>query len=178
MHRDVFIFKKEHEERGQVILDKFLDETVDSDYTGVIGICGISGSGKSEVAWWVARKLYKLGISSHVINLDRYYKIPAKDRNAWRKENNYIGRKEMDWNRINDEVYKFGDNAIKVLIVEGLYAGYVNGITFFLEDTIEGTDQWRKLRGKEDEEDEFRQYVVGEEYADILSGMRLYDYKI
>ena len=55
MHRDVFIFKKEHEERGQVVVDKFLDETVSNDYTGVIGICGISGCGKSETAWWVAR---------------------------------------------------------------------------------------------------------------------------
>ena len=38
MHRDVFIFKKEHEDRGQAVLDNFLNNTVSNDYTGVIGI--------------------------------------------------------------------------------------------------------------------------------------------
>jgi hypothetical protein len=179
MHKDIFLFLKEHEDKAQEIVDLFLEETVGNNYEGVVCISGISGCGKSEIAWWVARKLYKFGVSSYVINLDRYYKVNADVRNCHRKETGVIGHFEMDWDRIDKELKLFEVNETRVLIFEGLYANYVTGgINFGIEGNIESSDEFRLLRGKEDETNEWRKYVVGEEYADILRGRVYNDYTI
>ena len=178
MHKDIFIFLKEHEEKAKKIVDKFLDETVNKNYQGILCISGISGVGKSEIAWWCSRLLYKQGISSHVINLDRFYKVCAENRQEWRKKNNYIGHEEIDWIRVDEEIDLYNNNEIQVLIFEGLYGNYISGIKFYIEGNIESSDEFRLMRGKENEKDAWRQYVVGEEYSDILNSLKYCTYKI
>jgi hypothetical protein len=178
MHKDIFVYLQEHKDKAKNVVDFYLEETVSNKYEGILNICGISGTGKSEIAWFVSRELYKKGISSHVVNLDRFYKVNADVRNTWRKKTKIIGHEELDWDRIDKEIKMFCDNDTKVLIFEGLYAGYIDGVTFYIEGNIESTEEFRKIRGKEDEKDEWRQYVVGEEYSDILSNMYRYNYTI
>jgi len=178
MHKDIVIHLPEHEVKAKKIVDLFLEETIPSNYEGILNITGCSGTGKTEVAWFVSRQLYKLGISSHVVNLDRLYKVNAKVRNAWRRKTGIIGHEEMNWKRINEEILMFANNNTQVLIFEGLYSGYIDGITFYLKGSIQSTEEFRKLRGKEDEDDAFRKMVVEEELKDILSSVKEHDYKI
>ena len=178
MHKDIVIHLPEHEVKAKKIVDLFLEETIPSNYEGILNITGCSGTGKTEVAWFVSRQLYKLGISSHVVNLDRLYKVNAKVRNDWRRKTGIIGHEEMNWKRINEEILMFANNNTQVLIFEGLYSGYIDGITFCIEGTIASTEEFRKLRGKENEEDAFRKIVVEEEYAEILKKADYYNYRI
>ena len=173
------MFLPEHRTKAGLIVDLFLENRVRSGYYGVLNICGISGTGKTEIASDVHRELYLHGISSHIVNMDKFYRVNADVRNTWRKKTKTIGHEEMDWNKIEKELMIFDNNDIQVLIFEGLYAGYVEGgITFYIEGNIESTDEFRKLRGKEDEEDLWRQHVVAMEYSDILANSHNHDYKI
>ena len=85
MHKDFFVFLPEHTSKACKIVDYFLEETVQNKYEGILGISGISGVGKSEIASEVHRLLYDKGICSYIINLDKYYRINADVRTAWRK---------------------------------------------------------------------------------------------
>ena len=179
MHKDIFVFLKEHTTKAKRIVDLFMEATVKDSYEGIIGISGISGTGKSEIASEVNRMFYEIGISSFVINMDKYYLVNAEVRNTWRKKKKYIGHKEIDWIRLDEDIRKFSNNNIKVLIVEGLYSNYIDGAyKFYIDGNIESTDEFRLLRGKEIETDEWRQYVVGEEYADILSNIHCCNHTI
>jgi hypothetical protein len=179
MHKDILVFLDEHTTKARQVVDFYLEDTVGRNYEGIIGISGISGTGKSEVASECNRILYEIGISSFVINMDKYYRVNADVRNKWRKEECYIGHKEIDWYALDKEIKRFRDNKIKVLIVEGLYSNYITGaIKFYIEGNIESSDEFRLLRGKEIETDPWRQYVVGEEYADILESLQYCNYTI
>ena len=179
MHKDILMFLDEHKEKAQRIVDLFLEDSVRYGYSGRIHISGISGTGKSEIAQLVHRKLYELGICSFVLNLDKFYKIPAERRKIWRKDTGIIGHEEYDWDAIEKELIIFDNNSIRVLIIEGLYAHYVEGgLSFYIEGNIESTDSFRRLRKKEPEESDWRQYVVGCEYADILANKHKCDHVI
>ena len=178
MHKDIFVYLQEHKDKAKKVVDLYLENTVANNYEGILNICGISGTGKSEIAWFVSRELYKKDISNHVVNLDRFYKVNADVRNTWRKKTRIIGHEELDWDRVDKEIKMFCDNDTKVLIFEGLYSGYIDGITFYIEGDIESTEEFRKLRGKEDEDDAFRKMVVEEEYADIVKNSYKYNFNI
>jgi len=179
MHKDIFLFLDEHTVKAKKIVDLYLEDSVYKNYDGVIGISGISGTGKSEIASEVNRLLYENGISSFVINMDKFYKVDAKVRDEWRKIENYIGHREIDWDKINKEIKAFDNNAIRVLIIEGLYSNHISGaVKFYIEGNIKSTYDFRLLRGKEIETDKWRQYVVGEEYADILDSLQYCNYII
>ena len=176
MHKDIFIFLPEHEQKAKKIFDIFLENKLSNNYEGIICIGGCSGTGKSEIAWFLARQLYKLGVSSHIVNMDRLYKVPAKDRDRVRKATGVIGVNEIDWDRIDDELKLFNENDTRVLIIEGLFAGYINGLRFLIKGDIKDTEEFRRLRGKEDELDSFRKEVVKKEYNDVMTTN--YDYEI
>ena len=178
MFTDILKFTKEHEDKANKIVDLYLEVTLSNSYEGIICICGISGTGKSEIAWWVSRKLYKMGISSHKINLDRYYKTQVVEREQVREETDIIGHREMDWDKINEEINCFNHNDIRVLIFEGLYAGYINGITFFIDTDLEKAKKFRVERGKEREDTAWRKYVVKRENEEILRKKEDYLYII
>ena len=155
MFKDILLFEEEHRRKANEITAHLLLNMRKL----VVGVCGISGTGKSEIAWWINRLLYKNNTSGHIVNLDRFYKIPVEKREEFRRETRVIGPAEMDWKSINAEIFRFRNNDFDVLIFEGLYAGYVDTNYLYY---IEKSDafKFRKLRGKEDEENAFRRFVV------------------
>jgi len=113
-----------------------------------------------------------------------------------------VGLSEIDWDNLqriyedfNNEkeihfkrMHRFLDTVehnaitssedIDYLIFEGLYANYLrkfynDNFSVFLEGSPTQTLEFRKLRGKEDENDDFRQKVVEKEYR-IVSQLKRY----
>ena len=164
MFNESLLFKEEHEVKAKKIMENL------PEARQVICIAGISGSGKSEVAWWLARKLYRKNITSHIINLDRFYKVKVDDRTEHRIKTGVIGWQEMDWLKINQEVVNFHScyDSFDYLIVEGLYGGYVNSGCFKVFLDAEDTYEFRKLRGKENPDDNFRKFVLYQENYSVL----------
>jgi len=177
MFKDNLLFKEIHETVAHDVVQAFRPGL--QTHNGiVIAVFGISGTGKSEVAWWIARKLYGKNISSHVIALDRFYKIPVHDREHHRRQTNIIGHEEMDFDRINKEIDKFYSlDKINVLILEGLYAGYVSrsNMRVYLAATIDSTYEFRKLRGKENPDSKWRQYVLQRECESVVKSRKAED---
>lgn len=178
IHKDVFVFLQEHQDKAKSITDRFMEDAVDRNYNGIICISGVSGCGKSEIAHFVEQELYDRGVCSHIVNLDRYYKVHHSIREEWRKKTGTIGSDEIDWERVRDEIRKYENNTVRVLIVEGLYAARVSGLRFHIDCGIEEAEDFRKFRNKEPEGTKWRDYVVGEEYSDILSQVQKCDYVI
>ena len=142
-------------------------------------------------------------LSSIVISLDDYYFTMPSIRRYNRKKQGIdsVGLQEVDWDymqRIYDDyqdekeihlkrVHRFLDEIehsvlngedIDVIIFEGLYANYLrkfysNNFSIFLEGNPEQTLEFRKLRGKEKEEDAFRTKVVQKEF-NIVSQLKRY----
>lgn len=136
----------------------------------IVSICGFPGTGKSEIAWWLNRKLYRMNVSAHTMSLDRFYKEPVESRSRVRKETGCIGSEEMDWSRIEEELETFKNlNRISVLIVEGLYAGYVKhtNLSVYVDGDLDETYKIRKLRHKEDPDSDWRREVLKKECASI-----------
>ncbi len=161
-------FKEEHKFKAQWIKDEYRNEKWEKGNL-IITIGGGPGTGKSEIAWWLARKLYRIGVCSHILSLDRFYKIPVCDRNKKRRITKIIGYKEMDWRRINKEICEFRNNLVKILIVEGLYSGYIKDVDLkvHLEGSMQDTYDFRKIRGKENPDSTWRKYVIRREYKSI-----------
>jgi uridine kinase len=86
-------------------------------------------------------------VTAKVLNMDSYYRIPPKERQAWRRKHGIeaIGVQEYDWDKVNKTVEAFKNdqkatvpyvdvitkrvdelitdfNGIDVLILNGLYA--------------------------------------------------------
>ncbi len=171
----------------------------------IVLIGGVSGSQKSECADCLQSRLYKQGLTSFVISLDDYYKIDSWEREQWRKCNGIekVGLEELDWvdlNRIIEDFHRKRDfhfrrihryaplteydkaesKKIDVLIIEGLYAGYLrkfhsNNLSVYLDGTPSQTLEFRKMRKKEDENDDFRRQVVQKEFNTIVQLKRYAD---
>jgi len=197
---DIVIVKKEHRNKAKQIIPKILK----SPSPLVVGIYGVSGTGKTEVATCLADELSKKKIPSLVISLDDYYKTNFIERNEIRatKGINYVGLKEINWTalqfvieafyeretlcfrRINrtSEAIETGivnSEGIKILIVEGLYAGYLRKFdlldyAIFLEGNMEDTYKFRKERMKENPDDKFRQKILLKE-SRVVGQLRKYN---
>lgn len=178
LYKDVYIFLEEHKEKAHKIVDLFMTRTRKYGYNGICCISGVSGCGKSEIAHFVSQYLYDAGISSHIINLDKYYKIHHSIRNQHRRKSGLIGPDEINWKEVERELFKYDNNKIQVLILEGLYASKVEGIRFHIECSIEESEYFRKTRNKEPEDTDWRRFIVGEEYSKIMETVKDCDYRI
>lgn len=191
---DVVIIEKIHELKADIIYPEIIKK-----YNGnkmVITICGTSGTGKTEIATVLQRNLfYKDGIKAKQIHIDDYYSTDFHTRNESRKETGIIGKDEITWSKLNHvieifrsnlpklyvrRIHKFIDSVeycicdnrkIDVLIVEGLYGNYLDDKDYsvYLEGDISQTYSFRKQRGKENLDDEFRQTILFIEQEDILA---------
>jgi uridine kinase len=169
----------------------------------IILIGGTSGSKKSELAYCLQKALYEKGKSSFIISLDDYYHTMPSIREINRKKMGLdsVGISEIDWeslNRIYEDfnnereihfkrTHKFLDAIehnsidgleINYLIFEGLYANYLkkyysDNFSIFLEGNPTQTLEFRKMRGKENTEDKFRQEVVDKEFR-VVSQLKRY----
>lgn len=195
----IFILQK-HKNYAEEIINKFEIKTKD-----IILIGGCSGSGKTETSDCLQEFLFKKKLSSLMISLDDFYLVHPTIRNYNRKKQGLdsVGLKEIDWEilcrickdfkenkHINfKRVHKYF-NAIEhntietdeldILIIEGLFSNYLKkfncgDISIFLDGNPQQTLSFRKERGKENEEDSFRQEVVQKEFNVICQLKRYAD---
>ncbi|MHA1866842.1 MAG: hypothetical protein ACTSXD_02115 [Candidatus Heimdallarchaeaceae archaeon] len=191
---DIVVIEEIHEQKAEIIYPKIIDK-----YNGnkmVVTICGVSGTGKTEIASVLQQNLfYRNGIKAKQIHIDDYYNTNFHTRNESRKESGIIGKDEINWNKLNyvieifrtrlpklyvRRIHKFIDSTeycicdnrkIDVLIVEGLYGNYLEDKDYavYLEGNISQTSNFRKRRGKESIDIEFEQLVLSVEQEDVQS---------
>lgn len=144
-----------------------------------ISIGGESGSGKSTTAYCLKQELSNQGISSVILHMDSYFKLPPKDNHKQRIESlDHVGPQEVDLNKLNDHlsafrngskeihvpIVSYEDNtftsrkinldSVGVMIIEGVYSFLLEnlGLNIFLERTYKDTFHNRVLRTRENHE--------------------------
>ena len=188
---DVLLITEKHEKAAEQIADRL--GRIESDKM-VIAIGGESGSGKSELAHVVSRRLKDKGELAKILHIDNYYKVSPQERADWRKRHGVesIGLSEYDWDLINQNIAEFRESkeavlpcidlltdqedrlitdfeGIKYLIVEGLYSLKADvDLRIFIDLTYHETKKAQILRGKEPQ-DEFRLQVLQREHDAVQS---------
>ena len=188
---DKLLFTKKQKIKAQKIAQIICEK---NDLKKIVTISGISGSGKSEVAQLLREELFAQGYKVLLLSLDDYYKSSPKKRKEVRQQTGVIGSKEINWRKLKRITKTFKSNLpylyvqqydvftdsiehIKksnkradILIIEGLYAGYIiTPFSFFLKTSFEQSYKFRKKRGKENPDDLFRQHVIKIENKQVLS---------
>ena len=184
MINDRLIVLPKHKKNAQQIFEK----------KSIILIGGCSGTGKSETSDCLQELLFEKKLSSLTLALDDFYLVHPTIRNYNRKKQGIdsVGLKEIDWEslcRICEDfksnkpihfkrTHKYADiiehnivdsEDIDILIIEGLYVNYLckfehEDISIYLDGSPAQTLEFRKQRGKENEEDSFRIKVVQKEF--------------
>ena len=188
---DILLITEKHEKAAEQIVDRL--GRIESDKM-VIAIGGESGSGKSELAHVVSRRLKDKGELAKILHIDNYYKVSPQERTDWRKRHGVesIGLSEYDWDLINQNIAEFRESkeavlpcidlltdqedrlitdfeGIKYLIVEGLYPLKADAdLRIFIDLTYHETKKAQILRGKEPQ-DEFRLQVLQREHEVVQS---------
>jgi len=188
---DILLITEKHEKAAAQIIDRL--GRIESDKM-VIAIGGESGSGKSELAHVISRRLKSKGELAKILHIDNYYQVPPQERTAWRKRHcvESIGLSEYDWDLINQNIAEFRESkeavlpcidlltdqqdrlitnfeGIKYLIVEGLYPLKADAdLRIFIDLTYHETKKAQILRGKEPQ-NEFRLQVLQREHEVVQS---------
>ena len=188
---DILLIEEKHHKAADQIL-QHIENGKEKKY--IIAIGGESGSGKSELAHVVAKKLKNKGKLSKIIHIDNYYLVSPQGRTAWRKEHGFesIGLNEYNWELIKKNIDEFTRNQkstmpcidlltdqidqlttdfneIQYLIIEGLYSVKVNAdLRVFIDLTYQETKKAQILRGKEPQ-NEFRLNVLKREHEVVQS---------
>ncbi len=146
---DVLLINDMHKDAAQSIYEQVKEarEKLDERYRYVIGISGESGSGKSELAHALGKRLKEEHVRVKIIHTDNYYKIQPLLREEWRRNKGFdkIGLEEYDWIKIRKTIRDFKEeqecmipcidlipeqvdklitdfSKIDLLIIDGLYA--------------------------------------------------------
>jgi len=188
---DVLLITEKHEKAAEQIVDRL--GRIESDKM-VIAIGGESGSGKSELAHVISRRLKNKGYLAKILHIDNYYKVSPQERTEWRKRHGVesIGLSEYNWDLINQNIAEFRESkeavlpcidlltdqedrlitdfeGIKYLIVEGLYPLKADAdLKIFIDLTYHETKKAQILRGKEPQ-NEFRLQVLQREHEVVQS---------
>ncbi len=167
--------KHEYTLLGKQICDTVLPLAKLKEKT-VIAVCGESGSGKTVTATSLRMELKKCGISSLILHLDSYFKLPPKDNHRQRLTGlEWVGAQEVNLDLLQEHVnaFKVGADTITipvvdyssncfeelkldltaqdVLIIEGVYSFLLDGINFgiFMERNYKQTKENRQKRNRE-----------------------------
>jgi uridine kinase len=188
---DILLITEKHEKAAEQIVDRL--GKIKSGRM-VIAIGGESGSGKSELAHVVSRRLKNRGERAKILHIDNYYKVSPQERTEWRKKHGVesIGLSEYNWDLINQNIAEFREGkeavlpcidlltdqedklitnfeGIEYLIVEGLYSLRADAdLRIFIELTYHDTKKAQILRGKEPQ-NEFRLQVLQREHEVVQS---------
>ncbi len=187
MLNDKITVTRKHEQAADVVIET-LERVLQPKF--IITIGGEVGSGKSTLAYAIAMKLRKKGIISKIIDLDDFYKIPPKERKAWRRLNGIesVGPDEYDWHKINlviDDFYNDRESTmpcvdlitnevdtlitrfegIDMLIINGLYATKIkqSNLKAFIELTYDETKE-AQIYSEKEEMTEFRRQILEREH--------------
>ncbi len=188
---DVLLITEKHEKAAEQIVDRL--SRIESDKM-VMAIGGESGSGKSELAHVISRRLKSKGELAKILHIDNYYRVSPQERTEWRKRHGVesIGLSEYDWDLINRNIAEFRESkeavlpcidlltdqedrlitnfeGIKYLIVEGLYPLKADvDLRIFIDLTYHETKKAQILRGKEPQ-NEFRLQILQREHEVVQS---------
>lgn len=189
---DVLLIEEKHKKAAEVLKEHVLKNKKDKF---IVAISGESGSGKSELAHSLARKLKDEGVRAKPLHIDNYYLTHPLERNEWRKQHGVesIGYTEYDWDTIyqNIEAFKKGEKAtmpcidivtdqvdtlisdfsnVDMLIIDGLYAIKTENtdLNVFIDLTYHETKKAQLSRGKE-KVNEFRMQVLEREHQVVSS---------
>lgn len=188
---DVLLITEKHEKAAEQIVDRL--SRIESDKM-VMAIGGESGSGKSELAHVISRRLKSKGELAKILHIDNYYRVSPQERTEWRKRHGVesIGLSEYDWDLINQNIAEFRESkeavlpcidlltdqedrlitnfeGIKYLIVEGLYPLKADvDLRIFIDLTYHETKKAQILRGKEPQ-NEFRLQILQREHEVVQS---------
>lgn len=202
---DKILIQKQHKIKAKNLLPEIL-KRYKKNYKMVIAIGGESGSGKSEVVLILRNLLYKEGIRVQIVPLDNYYKTCWTERNKIRQKQgiNSVGRYEIMWSWIWNIINRFRENydggklrqinkftdsvefvtfdnrSVDILIVEGLYACYLDkyaDLKIYLEGTYHETKAFR-LERKKEEQTEFRELVLEREHQEVEGSKQYADIKV
>jgi len=201
MRGDVLVIQEWHIRAGEKAAGMILGRIKASEKRFTITVAGESGSGKSEIAEVIARKLAEEGIRSVILQQDDYFILPPKsNENKRRGDLDWVGANEvrldlMDRNlraikagaaqitkplvifeedRAVEETLDIG--SIRVAIAEGTYTTTLNHVDcrVFIDQTYHETKKARLLRARE-EQDDFLERVLKIEHKIISSHKRLAD---
>lgn len=198
---DIILIGLEHKKKAKNIYNKFIS-LYRKGARYVITIGGESGVGKTEIALILRDLFYDNNIKGEIISIDDYYCTRWSERNKIRKITGTIGKKEIDWNKLQgvintfrsdfynnmiiQRINKFTDSiekailnreSINVLIIEGLYSLYLHkdsDFNVYLDGTYKDTTEFRIKRNKEPQND-FRYKVLQREHLDIIKSKKYAD---
>jgi uridine kinase len=188
---DVLLITENHRKAAEQIVDRLSDFEAEK---AIIAVGGESGSGKSELAHVISRRLKERGELAKILHIDNYYKVPPQHRTEWRKKNGVesIGLSEIDWDLVDQTIAEFRESreavlpcidlltdqidklithfeGIKYLILEGLYPLNVDAdLKVFIDLTYHETKKAQIVRGKEPQ-NEFRLQVLQQEHVVVQS---------
>lgn len=194
---DVLLINDMHKDAAQAIYEKVKEarESLDERYRYVIGISGESGSGKSELAHALGKRLKDDHVRVKIIHTDNYYKIQPLLREEWRRNKGFdkIGLEEYDWIKIRKTIRDFKEeqecmipcidlipeqvdklitdfSKIDLLIIDGLYAINTPDVDLkvFIDLTFHETKINQIIRMKEAISD-FRTTILQKEHDAIVS---------
>ncbi|MBK9292519.1 MAG: uridine kinase [Bacteroidetes bacterium] len=187
MLNDKITVTRKHEQAADVVIEE-LEKVLQPKF--IITIGGEVGSGKSTLSYALAMKLKKKGITAKIIDLDDFYKIPPKERKAWRRQHGIesVGPDEYDWQKINhviDDFYNDRESTmpcvdlitndvdtlitnfegIDLLIINGLYATKIkqSNLKVFIELTYDETKE-AQIYSEKEEMTEFRRQILEREH--------------
>ncbi|PTT42775.1 hypothetical protein DBR28_01830 [Chryseobacterium sp. HMWF028] len=189
---DVINLEQKHLDTAENIYEK-IKKTFQMPQKWVVGICGESGSGKSVTAFALRKVLEEKGITSLVIQMDDYFKLPPKSNHENRQKSlNNVGMHEVHLDKIQETIKKFKEKEsfitkplihyaensvteeileiedIQVLIIEGTYVLNIDDfdVSIFIDRTYKDTYENRMKRNR-DEQSDFVEKVLEIEHKII-----------
>lgn len=192
---DILLIGEHHHRAAEAVFERVMRARPEGQRFAV-GISGESGSGKTELAHLLAKRLMAAGVVTKPIHIDNFYRVHPLERSAWRERRGVeraVGLDEYDWEAIGRVMADFdaGREAtmpcidlvtqrvdrlttdfspVEALVVDGLYAIATAELDLrvFIELTYHETKKAQALRGKE-RQDELRWRVLEREHQVVQS---------
>ncbi len=192
MLHDILLIEEWHHQVCQKIFEIIKSRIKSKE---IITISGESGSGKSELAHLICRKLKESGFLAKNISGDNFYKVPPKERQSYREKyaiEKVIGPDEYDWKLLTSllDQFKNGKKAsfpcidlitdqidtlntdfknVNILVFDGLYAIKLDSnYRIYIDITYEKNKKAQVLRNKETL-NELRMKILTEEHKKVVS---------
>lgn len=197
MKGDVINIEEHHYRAARKIVERFLNQVINSTGIFAVSIAGESGSGKSETAKALQDTFAEYSVSSIILQQDDYFLLPPKSNDKKRRMDfNWIGPQEVRLDLMDEHLQKvktggtslrkplvhFNEDIItgetisigdcKVIIVEGTYTSLLKNIELkiFISGNKFDTLASRKKRSRAAHElDEFADKILEKEHR-IISG--------
>lgn len=200
------IHKTKAKDITSIICDDYfkLPASLYPNYKKIYSIGGESGTGKTEITEELQKLLFQYHLRTLIIHIDDYYKTSWHNRDDIRKETGIIGKDEVNWHKLNSVIHDYENGKSKLyiqmihrfldeiihmivptknidaILIEGLYGCYVKQakLSFYLEGSYDDTYEFRKERGKEDPDNDFRKIVLEKERKCVVQSKQYATYTL